>query len=235
MVEPTSLLNAFPYPGDLIASELVDPRKGAPRITYAGHLYQQQVHDGKGYPTNDPYVPTWRRYRTAEAKAMNASLWFGEWGGDPNQDRMDEYVQEVLQMADEEMAGWAWWSWDPGGWSPLLEGGESVSPNGERLLRVQPRAIAGTPKDFHRDPEAQVFTMTWTERSEGQGASELAVCRRGSTSRASTSRSTQGRREGVGRGHVAAVARRGSQRARPRGLRDILGFHRLRLTPASRL
>jgi endoglycosylceramidase len=175
MIQPTSLLNAFPYPGDLIASDLRDPRQGPPRLAYAGHLYQQSVHDGGGYPEGDPYVETWRQYRTTEATELDAALWFGEWGGAPDQPRMRNYIDEVAAMADDEMIGWAWWSWDPGGWSPLSEGGESASPNGIALFRVQPRAVAGVPTSFSFDPDTLVFRMAWDERAEVQAPTQLAV------------------------------------------------------------
>ncbi|MEZ5323260.1 MAG: cellulase family glycosylhydrolase [Microthrixaceae bacterium] len=174
MVEPTSLLNAFPYPGDLAFERLHDPRKGAPRLVYAGHLYQQAVHDGHGYPEGDPYLATWEKYRTAEAKRMSGALWIGEWGG-ADQPRMDAYVEELTAMADRNMAGWAYWPWDPGGWSPVESDGSTVSANGSRLMRVQPRAIAGTPESFSWDPVDRVFTMRWRERRAADGASELAV------------------------------------------------------------
>ena len=175
MVQPTSLLNAFPYAGDLEFDELKDPRKGPPRLAYAGHLYDPDVHDGKGYADGDTYVKTWQDFRAAEAEEMKAALWFGEWGGDPNQEGMSRYIHDVTTMADEEMAGWAWWSWDPGGWGPLLEGGESLSPNGQALLRAQPRAIAGTPTSFAWDADQQVFRMDWDERRDATGATEIAV------------------------------------------------------------
>lgn len=174
MVEPTSLLNAFPYPGDLRFDALVDPRDGPPRLSYAGHLYQPQVHDGGGYPSDDPYLSTWERYRAAEAERMDAALWIGEWGG-PDQARMADYMEEVLAMTDAAMVGWAWWSWDPGGWSPVESDGSTTSPNGEHLLRVQPRAVAGTPERFVWDPDERTFTMTWTERAGVLGPTELAV------------------------------------------------------------
>lgn len=174
MVEPTSLLNVFPYAGDLEFEELTDPRDGPPRLAYAGHLYQQRVHDGLGYPENDPYLQTWEELRTAEAERMDGVLWIGEWGG-PDQDGMDAYVDELTDMADRAMAGWAYWSWDPGGWSPVEEDGSTTSANGVRLLRVQPRAIAGTPTAFSWDAERDVFEMSWTERAEAVGPTELAV------------------------------------------------------------
>lgn len=175
MIEPTSLLNAFPYPGDLIWDDLTDPRDGAPRLTYAGHLYQPEVHDGKGYAEGDDYLEQWREYRSEEAEAFDASLWFGEWGGSPDQDRMDAYIDDTTAMADQLMAGWAWWSWDPGGWGPLETDLETRTANGDALLRVQPRAIAGTPKAFAWDAAEQVFTMTWADRPEALGFTEVAV------------------------------------------------------------
>jgi endoglycosylceramidase len=175
MVQPTSLLNAFPYPGDLLFEDLTDPREGPPRLTYAGHLYQPEVHDGGGYAEGDEYLATWQEYRAAEAERFDASLWFGEWGGAPDQPRMDEYVDETTTMADELMAGWAWWSWDPGGWGPMETDLETRTANGDRLLRVQPRAVAGTPTSFEWDAEDLRFTMAWDERVDATGATEVAV------------------------------------------------------------
>ena len=175
MIEPTSLLNAFPYPGDLIWDDLTDPRDGPPRLTYAGHLYQPEVHDGKGYAEGDEYLATWKQYRSEEAEAFDASLWFGEWGGDPSQDRMDAYVEDTTAMADELMAGWAWWSWDPGGWGPLETDLKTLTGNGESLLRVQPRAVAGTPTSFAWNPDTKVFTMAWDERRDATGPTEISV------------------------------------------------------------
>jgi len=173
--EPTSLINYFPYPGDLIEADIRDPRDGAPRLVYAGHLYEPSVHDGYGYPEESTYVADWEGYRTAEAEELQAALWFGEWGGAPDQDRMDEFVAEVLDLSDRTMTGWSWWSWDPGGWSPVEGDGTTISANGERLLRVQPRAVAGTPTGFEWDADATVFHLRWDERAEAVGDTELSV------------------------------------------------------------
>src|SRR5699024_7862687 len=96
-VEPTSLLNAFPYPGDLVGSELTDPRDGPARIVYAGHRYEPSTHEGSGYSQDSTYLDEWFDLRDPEAAEMDASLWFGEWGGTPDQDGMDRYIDEVLE------------------------------------------------------------------------------------------------------------------------------------------
>ncbi len=173
-VQPTSLLNAFPYPGDLDAERIDDPRDGPSRLVYAGHLYEFSTHDGLGYSPDSTYVDDWERMRSEEAASLDAALWFGEWGGSADQERFDEYVDDVLGMADRQHAGWAYWSWDPGGWGPLTPEHE-VSPNGELLFRVQPAAIAGTPVDFAWDPDTLSFTMTWTERAEAIGPTIISV------------------------------------------------------------
>lgn len=173
-IEPTSLLNFFPYPTDLIADQIKDPRKGDPRVVYAGHLYEPAVHEGSGYSTDSTYVDEWFKLRTAEAKQMKSSLWFGEWGGDGSQDRMADYIEDVTGHADDAMAGWSIWSWDPGSWSPV-DGDGKISKNGTALLRVQPQAIAGTPTSFGWTSKTKVFKMAWDERDEVKANTEIAV------------------------------------------------------------
>lgn len=177
-VEPTSLLNAFPYAGDLVAGELDDPRPGPSRLLYAPHLYEPSAHEGTGYPTESTYVGSWERFRTGESAALGASLWFGEWGGTSAQPRFGDYIDEVAAMSDRAMAGWAWWSWDPStsaeGWSPIQTDGR-VTTNGRRLQRVQPRAVAGTPTGFWWLPAERAFALQWEERAGAQGPTELAL------------------------------------------------------------
>jgi len=174
-IEPTSLLNAFPYAGDLIPGDITDPRDGAPRIVYAGHLYEPEVHEGAGYAESSTYVDEWFSLRTAEAEELDAALWFGEWGGTPDQDRMTDYITEIADRADDAMIGWSWWSWDPGGWSPIDGELSGLTPNGEALQRVYPQAIAGVPTAFGTDPETGAFSLAWTGRAEVDAPTLLAV------------------------------------------------------------
>lgn len=179
MVEPTSLVNAFPYPGDLVEEDLRDPRDGPARLVYAPHLYEPQVHDGHGYGEDSTYVDQWEDHRVAEAERLGGALYIGEFGGSPDNARMDEYLADVMAMADRTMVGWAQWSWDPadhpdGSWSPVTVDGE-LTANGRRLARVQPRAVAGVPESFTWDPATSVFHMTWRERDGVEGPTELGV------------------------------------------------------------
>lgn len=175
-VEPTSLLNAFPYATDIDPAGFVDPRQGEKRLGYAPHLYETAVHDGNPYAPDSPYVKEWERLRVSEAEALGGPLWFGEWGGPPDVDRMDDYFDDILSMADRARAGWSYWSWDPGGWSPVTTDLE-VSANGRRLMRVQPRAVAGDPTSFAWNGETQRFDMTWTDLDGVDAPTEVAIPR----------------------------------------------------------
>jgi endoglycosylceramidase len=172
--EPTSLLNAFPYPGDLDMAGLRDGRKGAPRLGYAPHFYEMSVHDGTGYPEGSPYVSTWEKYRGGEAATLGGPLWVGEVGAGPDNARMYDYVSDFLAMSDRLQAGWAWWSWDPGGWSPVNPD-FTMSANGKRLIRVQPRAVSGDPTSFGWDAAKKRFDLAWTERDGVTAPTEIAV------------------------------------------------------------
>ena len=97
---PPPCSTAFPYPGDLDPERLVDPRDGPSRLVYAGHLYEFSTHDGLGYPPDSPYVADWERMRSEEAAALDAALWFGEWGGPADQDRFDTYVDFAWDATD---------------------------------------------------------------------------------------------------------------------------------------
>ena len=177
-IEPTSLINAFPYATDLMMEQLTDVREGPSRLLYAGHLYEPSVHEGTGYSTDSTYLADWEAFRTTEATALDSSLWIGECGGQANQDRSKEYFQELTAMSDRAMAGWATWSWDPSSttdwWAPITDTGE-ITINGQSLQRVQPSAIAGTPTFFNWDPVTRVFTMHWAERAQAMGPTEIAL------------------------------------------------------------
>ena len=80
-IEPTSLINAFPYATDLMMEQLTDVREGPSRLLYAGHLYEPSVHEGTGYSTDSTYLADWEAFRTTEATALDSSLWIGEFGG----------------------------------------------------------------------------------------------------------------------------------------------------------
>lgn len=172
--EPTSLINAFPYPGDLIASEIRDVRDGPPRLIYAPHLYETQVHDGGPYGTDNPYVGKWEGFRSKEATELNAALFFGEFGGPQTADGFSRYIDDILSMADRQMIGFTQWDYSTGSWGPLTD---DLAPSdlGKQLARPYPMAVAGTPNSFSFDPASKRFDMTFTVGDLSNHSTEVAL------------------------------------------------------------
>lgn len=160
VLAPTSLLNAFPYKGDLIAADVHDPRDGQARLIYGPHLYQPQIHDGAPRPAGDRYVVDWERFRTAEATELDAALWIGEFGG-PRIADFPAYLDEVLTMADRQLMNWAHWSYDAGGWGPRDGDTGKVTDTGRQLTRAYASAVAGVPTEMSFDPKTSVLRLTY--------------------------------------------------------------------------
>ena len=146
--------------------KLDDPREGPPRIVYSPHLYSITMEFNGAYdPNSDGTLESWEANRNIDAEAQGAPLLCGEWGFDPNWENADLFMDEVLEMYDRMMAGWTYWSYDPGGWG-IWEAGEDGKyvqerDNADDLVRPYPRSVAGVPRSFSYDPDTRVFELTF--------------------------------------------------------------------------
>ncbi|MHB1488280.1 MAG: cellulase family glycosylhydrolase [Acidimicrobiales bacterium] len=163
------------------------PFSSDPNLVYAPHAYTHvftldtQVPDGllSGlYPLGyDQAMAT----ADAEARAMGAALFIGEYGNS-NSDDAAILAPETTAL-DKAMAGSTLWSWkgncgpgqsapacDPGLWSmyygdaanPPAQNGALIASRVEYVSRVYPRATAGTLMSFSYDPVRQHFAMSAT-------------------------------------------------------------------------
>lgn len=169
-VEPTSLLAPFAYAGDLLP--LTDPRPGPSHLGYAPHLYEPGLDGGSGY-TDHGYVSRWETHRVPEAAGIGGPLLIGEFGTSADQPGVDDFLHDVLSMADRNGASWTYWSFDPGSWSPLADGASTAI--GGALTRVYPDAIAGTLDRFSFDPATATFRMGYHDRAGVTGTTDVIV------------------------------------------------------------
>lgn len=181
MVEPTSVVNADvdlgdgfqgPFPGDL--APFTDPREGMSRLVYAPHSYPIEVHEGLGYSADNPYLATWERLRSEEAERfVGGALFVGEFGANLEEEGANErYFGDVLDMADRQMAGWAYWSWDKGSWGIRAEDGSDAA-HADFVVRPYPHAIAGVPESFSYDTGTRTFRLSYTTREGVRGPTEV--------------------------------------------------------------
>jgi endoglycosylceramidase len=156
-------------------THLEDPRDGAPRLLYAPHLYSVNLESQQSYdPENDKTIQKWEMYRSVEIEQLGTALVAGEWGLGPDWENARLFMSEFLDMADRLMMGWAYWSWDPGGWS-WLNSDETERETTNDLVRVYPKAIAGIPESFGFNPDDRTFKLIFRDRQAVQGPTEIYI------------------------------------------------------------
>ncbi len=152
---------------------LDDPRNGSPRLAYFPHLYSVSVENNQSYNQDTmTTIPDWEAHRSEEVTKEGWPLLIGEWGLDSAWTNADLFMKQVLAMADRQMAGWAYWAWDPGGWS-FIDSDLNERESADIIVRTYPRRIAGKPISFGFDPDTRVFELTFVDRAGVSGSTEI--------------------------------------------------------------
>ena len=137
--------------------------RSAPRLGYAPHFYSVF-----SLSASDPYgafdklqVALWKLNRTKEIKMQNCPMIIGEFGLDRIHTGFDEYLDDVMNIADELEGGWAYWAngfnldWGP------FNPDHSLSPIGEQLIRTYPKAVQGKINSFSLDRTSKKFILNY--------------------------------------------------------------------------
>jgi endoglycosylceramidase len=157
---------------------LDDPRPGENRLAYFPHYYSVLVDIFHYYdPEKDDSIEAWRVTRTVESLAQGAPLLIGEWGTGAGVVNFEQYLEDVARMADGATSGWAYWSYDLGGWSPI-DPDRNETPQADILVRAYPQRIAGTPRFIDYDPESRILQLVFSEKPGVSGPTEIFVPRR---------------------------------------------------------
>ncbi len=161
---------------------LEDPRAAdgaAPaRLVWAPHLYSTATEANGGYSLGDRTLGAWAAQRLDEYGRYGQPLVIGEFGGAWGWTNFDAFVADALDTADALGAGWAWWSFDPGGptsWSIFDRTTGEDNPLAGLLVRPYPRAIAGTPVSWSFDATTRRFELVFRAKAGVTGATEVYV------------------------------------------------------------
>jgi len=175
-VEPAAVSAGASLPSAL--PKLNDPRPGGgARISYAPHLYPQPLDDGGSYTGSTAFLADRAIARscpdpTRTAQRMDAPVLLGEWGLDTTGDGAHLYIDKVQTVLDQMMIGDAYWSSDPGPWSPWTKPGEAA-PIASVLATAYPRAIAGEPVSFMYDKSTLSLTVSWKDKPGVKGSTDV--------------------------------------------------------------
>ncbi|MDJ0849497.1 MAG: cellulase family glycosylhydrolase [Myxococcota bacterium] len=161
------------YPSEIGA--LDDPRPGEDRLAYFPHYYSLFVDAFETYvPSVDDSIARWAASRRAEIDLQRAPLLIGEWGASAGVTNFREYLQDVARMADRLTSGWAYWSYDLGGWSPV-DANREEQPQADVLVRAYPQRVAGTPLYVDYDPDTRLLVVAFEEKAGVTGPTEIFV------------------------------------------------------------
>ncbi len=154
---------------------LTDPRNGPPRLLYAPHLYSISLENNHAYdPQTDTTIADWEEHRRQEMETLSTSLLNGEWGLGSDWTNAQLFMKEVMDMYDRLMCGWAYWPWDPGGWS-WLNPDYTEKETADLIVRVYPQRIAGIPKQFSYDTDTRIFKLLFIDHPQIQGVTQIYV------------------------------------------------------------
>jgi endoglycosylceramidase len=141
-------------------------------VVYSPHLYDAMAEAGNGFdPTRRTFILETMDELQYEAGTLDAALWIGEYGGQPEHAGNGEYMTAQYDAAGRVAAGSMYWAYDKGdGYSLLDSDGNEKPALLDLLVRPYPERVAGTPIAYAFD--AGTFTF---EYRPSAGITELSV------------------------------------------------------------
>ena len=109
--------------------------------------------------------------RRPESRAQDSALFIGEFGTGPG---LRPWIHDVIDLADRQMLGFTWWSYDAGGWGITNPDG-SEARHARDVARPYPQAVAGVPDAFSYDRARHAFRLDFHTREGVEGPTEIYV------------------------------------------------------------
>jgi endoglycosylceramidase len=145
-------------------------------VVYAPHSYDNDAEGGAGFdPAKRDAILADVANLAAEAEALGAALWVGEYGGMANTPGIQPYMDAQYDAIAAVVGGSAYWAYDRSdGYGMLDPQGNEKPELLEVLVRPYPELVAGEPVRVAFDEDSSTFTFEW--KPDGSGlATELSV------------------------------------------------------------
>ncbi len=148
-------------------------------VVYAPHSYDSAAEQGLGF---SPALRTKLIANIAalrkEARALDAALWIGEYGGIASDAGITAYMDATYDGAAAVAGGSMYWDHTRGskGYGLLEDDGSEKQALLDVLVRPYPRRVAGDPTGFAFDETSGTFTLTFTPAAlTGDAPTVIAV------------------------------------------------------------
>lgn len=149
-------------------------------VAYAPHSYDAGAEQGSGFdPSRRAAILKNIAALAEEARALQAALWIGEYGGVAADPGITEYMDAQYDGAGAVAASTIYWQHGKDtGYGLLNPDGTEKEALLEVLVRPYPRRIAGDPLSYSFDERTGVFELTLRADPTVSAPTEIAVPRR---------------------------------------------------------
>jgi endoglycosylceramidase len=149
-------------------------------VVYAPHSYDAGAEGGGGFdPSHRAAILSNLARLAGEARALDAALWIGEYGGDPAAPGIVEYMSAQYDGAGAAAAGSMYWAYDRGGGYSLLAADGSERPLlDDTIARPYPERVAGDPVGWTWDAATSTFAFTYAPDRSLKSSTDFSVPQR---------------------------------------------------------
>lgn len=133
-------------------------------VVYAPHAYDPSAESGTGFdPDHRQSMLQKISDMRDEATTMGASLFIGEYGGNPAKPGIAEYMTSAYDGAGAVGASTTYWAYDKkdDGYGLLHDDGTEKKELADVLTRPYPERVAGRLISYGFDPSMQTATIQW--------------------------------------------------------------------------
>ncbi|MDP2343468.1 MAG: cellulase family glycosylhydrolase [Deltaproteobacteria bacterium] len=132
-------------------------------VVYAPHSYDNSAEQGEGFDAaKRDGILTKLQTLKAEAHALGAALWIGEYGGVADHPGITPYMDAEYDAFASVFAGSTYWDFSRGDGYGISNADGSEKPAlWDVLVRPSPERIAGTPGSWAYDETTGTFTLSW--------------------------------------------------------------------------
>jgi endoglycosylceramidase len=134
-----------------------------PDVMYAPHSYDRNAESGLGFdPADTDAIVQNGAALQAEATALHAGLWDGEYGAQTNTPGVTAYMDADYTAFGNVAAGTTYWDYSEGGSYSMLDAdGSEKTELMAALVRPWPERVAGNPESYTFDASTSTFTLTY--------------------------------------------------------------------------
>jgi len=146
-------------------------------VVYSPHSYDSTAESGGGFnPAGHDQLVSNVAGLMDEANALNAALWIGEYGGNPDKPGIASYMDAEYQGAGQVSAGQMYWADDRSdGYGTLRPDGTEKAALLDVIVRPFPDRVAGDPVTYSFDEPSSTFTFVYKPNGDLAAKTEISV------------------------------------------------------------